>query len=1240
MTTQFTDVPLKYEEPRIDEVRRELLLGMRGLTNSVRRLHRCWAVVWWLTWMLWATTAFMLADMIFQSSETGLRMLASAVWLSINAGCGWWLVVPAWRFSPANTELAQHIEVAESCPSLSAAVELAATAKDEWRFGAPEFRNAFLVNWRMQQPQLNWTAWPNRRKLGVAGCIFILTLISFILIVSVWSAASLLALTRLALPWSTAQWPRDNYLRILHVPEIVMRGSDLEIEVVDDSGPLPNQIDLLVRKPSASNPSESTIEQYPLRILRTLAVTTIPNIDQAIDIRAVGGDDLQMNWRRINVGTAPEMLEPNFYVQPPDYVAASVKSLVGTQVEVLEGSQVRFTAKFAEEVRSVTVVPVFKVSTKENAPTNTSAVERLNQDESNNSLDGSLDNSVAWSVTLSPSGKQLTLHGPDGSSLVAKNSLQWQLVITTIEGLEVVHPATWSMKVSRDVPPVVALQPLDSPLVSTQSCVRLKGQATDDIALERLSVGWERQGIQPVETGTIPLWSDAKSPDANSQGNSSESAASLKVADDRRSLDLDFSWELARSLSMVPDQKYQVWLEARDIRGQTSRSQSQTIEVRLPQDVVAQLQTEQSKIFAQLQQLVELQRRNLQLAERTHAAVRQSNSIRPEDVDTLAGMAQLQSSIQQGLAAESSSVLAEIDGLLARASSHQLDETELTQQLSQLRDRTNSIASQSISAAAQASKEVASQARSAKGDPQSKTDTVANSTQQLAEQFRKGAQDLESLTEMLAHSESVHDMQRDLHQVLERQRELKSELNQLELSQTANSSASELEASKAGLRSDQQGLARTLDEVLSNAKSLIDQSLDDAPELQSSLEAVRQEVVDQQLSQAMRDAADLINQDQFADAAMLQQRVVDSLHQSLRQMSPTARGSLDDLLADAKRTGHKLESLANEQRQLSAQMQSAGLSTNDRATIGEHQSELARQTERVTQQLERQGNHTDAELANSAVDAQQRANQAVQEGNMESAIKSAEVAAQRLEQAAKSNAGKAEQLAQELAQQQMFQLKAALNQIVPQQADIVRDLEKLPVAESTSDSQTSAIEAERRADRSQILIIQQQAVRQMVAQVRDQSQQLASFDWALAQADNDMQRSVAAMQRNRVRPEALRSASSALRKLQVAASAIAEQQPDLLNSPDSQSQQEPDEQSPNGHDREWIPPLASLKLLRGMQQDVNQETKQLDEDRSLLDSIENAARLAELSAQQRSISKQLLELLEQIRQQRTAESVQ
>ena len=295
------------------------------------------------------------------------------------------------------------------------------------------------------------------------------------------------------------------------------------------------------------------------------------------------------------------------------------------------------------------------------------------------------------------------------------------------------------------------------------------------------------------------------------------------------------------------------------------------------------------------------------------------------------------------------------------------------------------------------------------------------------------------------------------------------------------------------------------------------------------------------------------------------------------------------------------------------------------AALSDEQRQLQQRTEDQRSRSGELGDgHTEQALS-QATQSQQFAADLAAKGQTTEAAKQARAAAEQLAEAAQDSARRAKELEREVAEQQLMQLSAALSQLVSQQQPIAAQLEA--VAQVQLDVLED--EAQKTAEQDlRHLASRQEAVRQMVRDVRQRADKLPAFDWTLEQAELDMARAVAATQRFRIAPDAIDSATRALRKLEQAVNAM--KRPDQV----PQNQVNDDQSQPNSNEDEKppgrpVPPLASLKLLRGLQSDVNAETKQLSEASSIIQ--ERSQRLLQLSEQQQALGLQLEQILRELK---------
>jgi len=261
-------------------------------------------------------------------------------------------------------------------------------------------------------------------------------------------------------------------------------------------------------------------------------------------------------------------------------------------------------------------------------------------------------------------------------------------------------------------------------------------------------------------------------------------------------------------------------------------------------------------------------------------------------------------------------------------------------------------------------------------------------------------------------------------------------------------------------------------------------------------------------------------------------------------------------------------------------------------------------------------------LAN-AMESQQSTEAGLEQGDASQASASAQRAAKALEEAAGAAEGKAAEF-----EQQSKELALART------AEVIRDLAERQgmITEGLGDAAWDEAGAIDEAGRDSIraLAADQESIRQDMQQTLDLVSDETTLRWTLDQADKDMARTVAAAQRLRVQPEARDSAKAALSKLKLVA--------ETLNQPDSRPQQsepndpqEGDQESQEESNR--FPPLMTLKLIRGLQDAINQRTAEVHNWE--LSEAQKNPMIRELAQRQQALVEQLETLLEELAEQET-----
>ena len=143
---------------------------------------------------------------------------------------------------------------------------------------------------------------------------------------------------------------------------------------------------------------------------------------------------------------------------------------------------------------------------------------------------------------------------------------------------------------------------------------------------------------------------------------------------------------------------------------------------------------------------------------------------------------------------------------------------------------------------------------------------------------------------------------------------------------------------------------------------------------------------------------------------------------------------------------------------------------------------------------------------------------------------------------------------------------------------------------------------------------EQDKIRNSAEQINKDVREVPAFGWTLQLASRDMLRSAAATRRRRL-ADARRTAARALDKLQMVLEALGSEQE---NRPSAQTNNADEQQSREG---QMLPSVASIRLLRALQQSINEETQALNSRESQGENVTSF--LSDLALEQQELGKQL-----------------
>ena len=157
---------------------------------------------------------------------------------------------------------------------------------------------------------------------------------------------------RLSRPFGATHWPREHNLALVDLPQQLVVGSTLELELTDADAALPEDVEILLRQWRSKRWHQ---ESLPLTVEHNLAKASLTNVQQSLEIRAIGGDHRTMPWQKVVVVEPPRVESLKATVKPPAYLGVdSFDWQPGLQL--LEGSKATVLATFDQPVRSATLI--------------------------------------------------------------------------------------------------------------------------------------------------------------------------------------------------------------------------------------------------------------------------------------------------------------------------------------------------------------------------------------------------------------------------------------------------------------------------------------------------------------------------------------------------------------------------------------------------------------------------------------------------------------------------------------------------------------------------------------------------------------------------------------------------------------------------------------------------------------------------------------------------------------------
>ncbi len=1214
MRVRRTAAALRYNEarPELDQNHKEIgnLATVDPLEAQIRRsveqlarravaLYRVRAVLWAVGLAVVATVGYVGLDYTLHVEERGWRWLLSSIWLVTLLGIAWRWAPEAATFRLTPVQVAQWIERRrpELGDALSRLLAVNEIPDSDPRFGSIEFRRAAGRSDDRALAELPWASFLDKHATMGAAAFCLVSMIAAAFVVLIAGPIASRGVARIAQPWSAMAWPRSEQLQLVDPPSMIARESELEVRVIDAVPPLPEPVELELRI-QASDEQAETLQRLPMRIVDQVAVVTLPAMERDFAIRPLGGDQLDSPWHTIRVARQPQLKEYAFAIQAPAYVQQTTPELVGQRIDVLTGSRVTMRGRFDESLKSLRAVAMADSKAanvgKPPAPAD------------------------SWPAILSSDGHSFELFPvSDESSLIVEDR-RWQLELETSEGLRLLDTKQWMIHVTIDRPPSVTLAPIEPRSITRSATLNIVGSASDDLRLTDVDLLWQAAGESPQ---SLSLWSSQSD---SAEPRSADAPVQTDSPTSERAVELNKAWSIA-GLSIPVGQPLTVELVARDSAGQLGRSVPQTLQVLDDAAVLANLQRQQAEAFAPLRQLLDAQRRNQQSLNRTVNIASELSAPDPEQVEALGSAQQLGQNIGASLSRNPDSLARQLQGLSDQLQRNQLNDTPLAGEIARLRSQIDSLVSDQLEPAL---KELDAAHEAMRGASNASTHSAAVSQLAKAVQRHQQATDqFSQLVDTVAVAESLADIQRQVQELANDQAAVTQQTERLQVDNLLKGTSPQIDAQRAGIQSDQQNLARRVEEMASRlAKELKpDEAGQGDPASEKLIQKAHQKLLQRGISDQMRQAAESVKENRLNDALVTQQQASQLLEEVATELGGNSSKGLESSSQSMQDMATQLKSLATNQQQVAEALQqaaNASAGTAARRQLATQQQALRDELQKVSSEASVPAQEQLQELLQEATESIDQAVDQTEQNHLQEASQSAGQAADKLKTAAQSAQQRAEQLKSQVAEQQIFDLRALLSAAVKRQQPVVASLEwRQNSGNGSKPPEGSGMDVG-------AMIATEQQLQQQLLQERQRLRSLDAFEWLLSQCDDELLRTIASLERQRMGAEALASAKAALDMLQAAEVAVNE-----AANHDSQPQETAAaENQQNGEsNKSQLPTLASLRLLRQMQNLINNQTTQLLESQGNGEPSSDA--LTRMADRQQALAEQVARIREQLQQQ-------
>ena len=1142
-----------------------------GIRRRARRLVLWHGALAFLSVGILAAFAAGLADYLLRLRDPGLRVLASASALAAAAWAFFRFLYPAVTYCCSDVRVAQHIERRFPCLAdrLSNAIAFLKQSPDDAKAGSRALREALIAQTTCAVEGLPVEECLDPRGANRAAWILLLVASMVGAACCLNSQASLLAARRLVWPLSRDVWPRRNQLVFTKSPAKLAAGEDLEVELLDARGRLPD--DLQLQYVYADDLSRQ-IHSKPMNPLGDKAIGRLERVTRSLHYRAVGGDDDTMAWLPLQVAEPPRLSDLRIVLHAPAYTGLRPEES-DRHIRAWEGTRVQLSGRVDKPLRCLSL-ETDSAGGRRTFPARLDGLRR------------------GFSIPADPA-----------DPWILKNSGTYWFELSDREGYSAKELLRSQVYVQQDAPPTVMLTspPLESQF-TPDALVPVRMVVKDDLGIRQVELHAAGQHIE-VYRGPADPGRDGTAPGG-------------LLAERGVTQEVEYGWELSGMPGLKPGDTIEFRLQASDYKSQSGQSDVARITIISAEELQSRSGQREAIIAERLDEALRLQRAVRSQVASLENRLRQAGAWARDDVDYLQGAELNQRRVARMLGGDPDGVVLWIEALLGDLRNNRIDRSEASERLAGLLGETRRIAQEDLPRVQLEMTRALKSLRSARG--------TAAGGGPAEEAQRSGAAEMAAVIAPLAAAGRGQDrvidtLERLLGKLSRWQgyRQLVYEVGQLRLEQqqiaretaampTAAQSVPALPlAARANLQrlaERQLHLAREFDRLQARMAAGPSEWATSDPLAATALGDAAEAARRLALAGAMREAAQRIGHNQIGQAMQGHQQVLRGLEELLDLLANRRERELDRVARNLRDASQELAAVHRRVAEAWEQLAKAGKAP---AEFAARQEELARRGQALASRLAALLARESAALVGQAAEHLRSAAQATQPGQ------AAAAAARRAEQLLAQARERLEQeilaLEADLHAAHVAQLRQAVAELASRQRALRDSTGQLPkLTPDDSPARKADFEAGCRA-----LAARQRAI---FADTEKQAEKLslgAPLKFALLWAGRPMEQAASLLDQAVADERTLQLQGEAIQGLQTILDTLAS----TPRSADTGTHAPKAAESPP---REPAAHAAQVRVLRALQLEINRRTQELAQlaasKKTLTD--EEEQRFAELAADQ------------------------